>query len=181
MRYCGFCANFGDLPTSLKHIGFATLILLLTFSYAAPPITAQPNDTEIKKLVKQATKLTRSGSLDQAEALLLKAIEIDGNRTDLKLGLAFVFNKQRRIREAYEICYAVAKAEPQNSHAFAVLGVTLLTAGRFDDARLILFNAIKMNRKEHLAWAGYGMLDFYENRINDSLANLQLPIAIGRV
>ena len=176
MRYCGICLNFWNLSISLKHSGFASLILLFALFFVAPGTPAQPNNSEIKKLVKQATKLTRAGSLEQAEALLHKAIEIDGSRSDLKLQLAFVFNKQRRIREAYEICYAVAKAEPQNSHAFAVLGVTLVTAGRFDDARLVLFNAIKLNRKEHLAWAGYGMLDFYENRINDSLANLQQAV-----
>ncbi|MEO6656595.1 MAG: aspartyl protease family protein [Pyrinomonadaceae bacterium] len=177
MRYCGFNRNFPNLFLCLNRIDFPALILILFSCFSAPVVTAQSeNNPEIKKLVKQATKLTRSGSLEQSEALLHRAIELDDNRTDLKLELAFVFNKQRRIREAYDICYAVAKAEPQNSHAFAVLGVTLLTAGRFDDARLVLFNAIKMNRKEHLAWAAYGMLDFYENRIDDSLANLHQAV-----
>jgi predicted aspartyl protease len=51
--------------------------------------------------------------------------------------------------------------------------VTLLSAGKFREARTILLNALKLNKKEALAWAGYGMLDFYENRILDSLNSLQ--------
>ena len=54
-----------------------------------------------------------------------------------------------------------------------MLGVTLLTAGRFREARIVLYKALDLDKNEDLAWAGYGMLDFYENKIPDSLQNLR--------
>jgi predicted aspartyl protease len=77
------------------------------------------------------------------------------------------------IREAYDIVFPVAQAEPNNSRAFAVLGVTLLTSGSFRDARRCFEKSLYVNRKDDLAWAGLGMLDFYENRIEESLGNLE--------
>jgi len=49
----------------------------------------------------------------------------------------------------------------------------LLSAGKFREARAVFVSALRSNKKEALAWAGYGMLEFYENRIFDSLSHLQ--------
>jgi tetratricopeptide (TPR) repeat protein len=138
----------------------------------ASPDIQQVKGDEIKRLVKQGDRLMRRGQYVEAERVFKRAIEIYPNNSFPKLKLALVYVKQRRLTEAYEMSFAVAKAESDNSHAFAVLGVTLLSAGKFRDARAILVNSLKLNRKEALAWAGYGMLDFYENRILDSLNNL---------
>lgn len=151
-------------------------LIVLAFSpsllFSSSPYLSSPPD-EVKKLIRQAAKLTRAGLNDEAEVLLRKAVALDTSRSIAKVELAYVLTKQRRIVEAYEICYPVAQAEPKNARAFAVLGAMLLTAGRFNDARAVLYNAISLDNKEALAWAGYGMLDFYENRISDSLDNLQ--------
>ncbi len=128
---------------------------------------------EVKKLIKEATKLTRAGSFDAAEKLLRRAVDLDANRTEAKVELAYVYVKEHRLGDAYNMCLPIAQADPRNSRALAVLGMTLLTGGRFRDARLILFKALQLNRNEDLAWAGYGLLDFYENKINDSLYNLR--------
>lgn len=117
--------------------------------------------------------MIRSGSFPQAEEILRRAVAIDPKRSDVKVELAFALAKQRKLTEAYNLAFAVAEAEPANARAFSVLGTVLLTAGRFRDARRIFFNAIRLNKKEHLAWAGYGMLDFYENDIGESLENLR--------
>ncbi len=115
----------------------------------------------------------RAGSFTDAENMLRRGISVDGTRSDLKVELAYSLVKQRRLGEAYELVYPIAQKEPKNARAFAVLGATMLNGGRFREARLLFFNAIKLNRREHLAWAGYGMLDFYENRVNESLDNLR--------
>jgi tetratricopeptide (TPR) repeat protein len=60
--------------------------------------------------------------------------------------------------------------------AFALLGVALLNGGRFLEAKAVLYNSINLNKREALGWAGIGMLDFYENRIEDSLANLRQAV-----
>ncbi len=149
----------------------STAAILLLIS--APVLSQDDPKETYKKHLKNAAKLTRAGSFVEAEELLRKAIELDGFRSDAKVELAYVLTKQRRLGDAFELVYSVAEKEPKNARAFAVLGATMLAGGRFREARLSFFNAIKLDRREHLAWAGYGMLDFYENRIEDSLENLR--------
>src|SRR5207247_18403 len=105
--------------------------------------------------------------------LLRQAVLIDPLRSDSKLELAHVLAKQRNLNEAYDLSFAIAQAEPQNAHAFSVLGTILLAGGRFAEARVILFNALKLDKRESLAWCGFGLLDFYENHLDDSITNLQ--------
>ncbi len=157
----------------------ATIVVAVSGLIVFPvlPVTAGAQSREvpstIKKILKESVKLTRAGKLSESENLLKKAIALDGSRTEATVELGYVLTKQRRLAEAYDLVFPIAKAEPQNARAFSVLGATLLSAGRFSDARVLFFNAIKIDRKQDLAWAGYGMLDFYENKIGESLQNLR--------
>ena len=74
--------------------------------------------------------------------------------------LLFLWNLFEGVPKFYRDCYEQG-----------VLG-----AGRFKDARTLYFNAIRLNKKQAYAWAGYGLLDFYENRIKESLENLQQAV-----
>lgn len=132
----------------------------------------QADNQEIRQQIKQGTRHVRRGEYAEAEKIFDRLVKSNPQHSGAKLNLAFVYLKQRRLRDAYDLSFAVAKAEPENSFAYAVLGATLLTAGKFPEARIVFTNALRLNRKEALAWAGYGMLDFYENRITDSLNNL---------
>lgn len=149
------------------------IVLLFVLALSAATIASPSVEHDFKKTIRDALKLTRAGSFEDAEVLLRNALTLDGSRSDIKVELAYVLTKQRRLGEAYELIFPIAKAEPKNARAYAVFGATMLTGGRFADARILFFNALKLNRREHLAWAGYGLLDFYENRINDSLDNLR--------
>lgn len=148
------------------------LVLACSTAFAAGDVQ-QVNDDDFRGLLKQGDKLVRKGEFYEAEKVFKRALEINPKHSGAKLKLAFVHIKQRRLREAYDLSFEVARAEPKNSSAFAVLGVTLLGAGKFREARAVIFNSLRLNKKEALAWAGYGMLDFYENRILDSLGHLQ--------
>jgi len=125
-----------------------------------------------KKLIRQASKLLRAGSINKAEEILRHSVKHDPTSAS-KLELAFTLSKKRNILEASQLSFDVAKAEPANARAFSVLGTVLLNAGRFDESRALLINALKLDKKDHLAWAGIGLLDFYENRIIESLNNLR--------
>jgi len=174
MRYKSLFEIVPRLNRAPGRIGFFAVFLILVSSLGV--FAFQSPDAQVpdpKKVIKEATKLTRAGSLAEAEAMLRRSIAADGTRSDTKVELAFVLTKQRRLGEAYEIVYPIVESEKKNSRALSVLGATFLTGGRFREARLLFFAAIKLNRKEHLAWAGYGLLDFYENRINDSVENLR--------
>jgi tetratricopeptide (TPR) repeat protein len=149
------------------------LPIITVIAFANFPDQQQPPTDNVKSLFKQARKEDRSGRFENAERLYRQIIGIDPNFTDAKLALAYLLAKKRDLREAYEISFAVAQAEPANSRAFSVLGVTLLTGGNFTDARRCFDKALSLDRKEDLGWAGLGLLDFYENRIADSLAKLE--------
>lgn len=166
--------GFVRITSLIRRLVGPGLIITLTVSllFASPDIQ-QVNGDDFRALLKQGDKLVRRGEYVEAEKIFKRAIEIDPGHSGAKLKLAFVHVKQRRLRDAYDLSFTVAKAEPNNANAFAVLGATLLSAGKFREARAVFFNALRLDRKEALAWAGYGMLDFYENRILDSLSNLQ--------
>lgn len=155
----------------------AALLLncFLTLNAAASPVE---KGDDVKKLIKQAQKLARKSLHPEAEKLLRQAVELAPDRPDAKIELAYVLTKQRQLAEAYDLGSAAVKIDPRNARALAVVGATLLAAGRFEDARSLFSTALKLDKGQHLAWAGYGMLDFYENRIVDSLENLKRAVFI---
>ncbi len=140
-------------------------------AYAEAADQAEPYNS--KQLIKMATKQVRRGNLVEAERLLRQAMQLFPSDSAPKVELAYLMVRQRKLVSAYELVFPVAEAEPKNSRAFAVLGAAMLSAGRFAEAKSLFYTALTLNRKEDLAWAGCGMLDFYENRIDDSLANLR--------
>jgi len=152
-------------------------MLLLLVIAPLVVVASDPSESSLsddpKKLIRQAEKLIRRGDFLEAERLLLEASKTLGDDPYPKLRLAQLFVKQRRLTEAYDIAFPEAKVEPKNSYAFAVLGGTMLGVGRFRDARALFFNAIKIDKSNAYAWYGYGLLEFYENRINESLENLE--------
>ena len=173
MRCSSNFANVQKRVTRSKWVAVLTFLVILTSSGLAAHAFETDTKEDIKKLIKEAGKLTRAGLLPEAEVKLRKAASLDENRTEAKVELAYVLVKQRRLVEANDICFPVALAEPQNARARAVLGAMLLTAGRFQDARRLFYAALALDKKQHLAWAGYGMIDFYENRLGQSYSNLR--------
>lgn len=169
------CSNLGNNSLSFLS-GIVSRTLLIIFFLSAINLTAQASEPvadNVKDLIKKAAKLVRRADFGKAEELLRQAVALDTARSDAKVELGFVLTKQRRLNEAYDLLLPIAQAEPKNTRAFAVLGTTLVAAGRFNDAKRLFYTAINNNKKEHLAWAGFGMVDFYENRIQDSLDNLR--------
>ncbi len=153
------------------------LLILLSILALSPPVftatSVSDDPRDIKKLIRDARKHTRAGLLQESEAILRRAVAIDNTRTDTRVELAYVLSKQGKILESYDLVLPVVQSDPRNPRALAVLGATLLRAGRFREARLLFVQAIQNNKREALAWAGYGLIDFYENQISESLANLR--------
>lgn len=157
-----------------ERILLATLAaVFLTVSIAAGTDDVKQVSDDPKSLVKQAEKLQRRGELAAAEDLYKRAVLAAPNNSEYKLKLAYLYVKMRRLIDAYDLSYPIAKSEPKNSFAFAVVGATYLGAGRFGEARMLLVNAIRLDNSQALAWAALGMLDFYENKIGESIKNLQ--------
>ena len=169
--------EFFRAPVLMRLLGQGIFILALAATTVFGEVDVQQvTDDDFRSLVRQGDKLVKKGKYSEAEKFFKRAHEIDPRHAGATLKLAFVHLKQRRLPQAYDLSFSVAQAEPKNSNAFAILGATLLSAGKFREARTVFFNSLRLNRKEALAWAGYGMLDFYENRILDSLSNLHQAV-----
>lgn len=156
-----------------------SLVLCLPAVFAAHPFQ-QKETLDPRQIVKAADKLILKGNLIEAERILRAGLIENPLDTGLKLKLAFALMKMRVLGEAYTLSFEVAKANKENSQAFAVLGSVLLASGRFKDARSILAQSLRLDKTNALGLATFGLLEFYENRINISLdylaeANFQVP------
>ncbi|MGI8642435.1 MAG: aspartyl protease family protein [Pyrinomonadaceae bacterium] len=177
MRYKVFLTGIFQFPFHTKH--FVTLIWTCLLVGGLAILTPANDDIQqispedTRQLIKQAEKLTRKGETAEAEKILRRVVKANPQESKAKLALAYLLLKQRRFIEAYDFSFEVAKNEPKNSSAFAILGATFLGAGNFPNAKISFVNALRLNKKQALAWSGLGMLDFYENRIFDSLENLR--------
>lgn len=169
--------NYHPADDTYSQLPFRLLRVLLFLCLVAVPAFASDDVKQIsddpKSLVKQAEKLIKRGDFAGAEERLKRASEARPSDAEIKLKLAYLYVRTRRLVEAYELSYPIAKADPKNSFAFAVVGTTYLGAGRFQEARMLLVTSLRVKNDQPLAWAGLGMLDFYENRITESLRNLQ--------
>ena len=164
-----YCSHFRFVP--------AILAIAVLLAAAAPLAVAAGDDVKqmdenSRRVVKQAKKLTQTGNLEEAENLLRGSVEQNPQNTASRLELAYVLFKQKKLGEAANISFEIAKAEPKNSFALAILGSTLLNAGNLREAAALFIQSLTLNKKEALAWAGFGMLDFYENRIEESIDKL---------
>lgn len=174
MKFRNFTTDSLRIPFYKKKTIALILIFLMTVGFAAANESiGQTNASEIRRSIKEAEKITRRGNFQEAETLLRDILARNPQNSAVKLALAHNLLKQKRLIEAYEISIEIAKAEPKNSRAFAVLGAALLNSGNFRDAKISFINAIKLNNREALAWSGYGMMDFYENRVLQGLESLR--------
>lgn len=149
------------------------LISLAVSVWAADDVVQQTKLDDSRELVKQAEKLARKGNLPEAEKILSRLVEQGLADSKAKLSLSYILLKQRKLRPAYDISFEVARTEPKNARAFALLGMVLLNFGNFKDAVTLLNNSYGLDKNEELSWFGMGMIDFYENRIQDGLNKLE--------
>lgn len=155
---------------AFRFTGICALILTFCFPLLAADEAQSAEDA--RQIARQAGKLTRKGKFDEAEVLLRRLISLNPSDSDAKLNLSYVLLKKQDLGGAYKYALEIAKADPKNARAFAILGITLLNFGNFKDSSLMFASAYKLDKKEPLAWFGAGMLDFYENRIEESLPKL---------
>ncbi|MBX7171759.1 MAG: aspartyl protease family protein [Pyrinomonadaceae bacterium] len=149
------------------------ILLVLSALVFAGDEVRQIDVPNSKDLIKQAEKHIRKGNFSDAEKILQNVIEKDSTNSKAKLILSYIYLKQRKLADSYKLSFEVAKVEAQNARAFSLVGLALLNNGNFTDAKMILNRAYTIDKTEPLSWYGYGMLSFYENRINEGLNALE--------
>lgn len=168
--------NFFRFPFQKKRFFRLTWICLVAMNFCLPQVWAKVDvqDAEdYRQLLKRAQKLVKKGNLAEAQDVLRRAVKQNPGDSKTKLNLSYVLLKDRKLIESYEISVEVAKAETKNARAYALIGMALLNFGNFKEAKVFLAKSYLLDKEEPLAWFGAGMLDFYENRISESLPKLE--------
>ncbi|MFL6467329.1 MAG: aspartyl protease family protein [Pyrinomonadaceae bacterium] len=155
-------------PALVSSFVMCSALALVFHSTSWAQIT-ESRQPETRQLLRSVDKLILRGEFAESERLLRIAFVQSPKDSSVKLKLAFTLLKSRSFAEAYKLSFEVAKDEPANANAFAVLGAVLLAGGRFNDSRSILTRALQISQKESLAIASFGMLEFYENQLDSSL------------
>jgi predicted aspartyl protease/Flp pilus assembly protein TadD len=148
------------------------LFIFIVSSISVFGISAEPRstpETDAKSLRKQAVKFMKRGKFEEAEKAFSQAIGKSPENTELKLDLAYLYLKQKRLADDYKLAFPIADADAKNSYAYAIVGTILLGSGQFKEARPVLDTALTVNNNEPLAWGSLGLLEFYENNLSESL------------
>lgn len=154
----------------------SSLLLLFLFVLAIPGLAADGDDVQQvvedpKRLIKIGDRLVKRGDFVRAEESYKKAIAAEPDN-EKRLKLAHLYVRMRRLVSAYDLAFPIAKADPKNARAFSILGAAMVVGGRFDEARLLLVTALKNDRSEAIGWAYLGLLEFYENNVDEAILNL---------
>lgn len=186
IRSSSMCLTFFLLPIVIYSSPSATVSPLASpspveNSTSANEDVARSVRQEIPKdLIKRTDRMIRRGNVSEAETLLVTAVNAHPDNAAAKLALASLRLKQRAAADAYRLSYEVAKDNPKNAAAFAFLAQSLIVMGRFDDAELMVNNALTINRREPQGWASLALLHFYHNRLADSLACMRQAVWLNR-
>ena len=139
MRFIVFPKSFFSLPFLFRRL-IILCFLTVVSGAAANADVGQASTEDSRRLYKQAQKLSKKRQFAEAETLFRRAMEINPQSSEAKIELAHLLNKQRRLIEAYKLAVEVARSEPKNARAFAVLGSTMLAAGNFQEAKTVVYN-----------------------------------------
>src|ERR1044072_4232838 len=146
---------------------FATLALVVTATFT--PATSASDE----KARARAERATREGEFETAEKIYRELLTKEPRDSALRLGLSRALLKQRKTLEAYDHAARVVAREPESARAHALLGAALLASGDFRLSVEEFRTELSFNDDEAIAIGGLAMVDFYENRISQSLAGLR--------
>lgn len=161
----------------LRLANSVALLCICLLAYEDARGNLQPLDAG--KAFKQAEKRLRAGEFAEAEALYRATLTQEEKHTGARLGLSLALLKQRKLQAAFDEASRVLVRDPQSSRAVAVLGMTLLTAGDFENSRRYFKAALERDAREALAVAGVAMIDYYENRLEASYKGLRRAVAFA--
>src|SRR5437763_5809374 len=121
----------------------------------------------------RAERAIREGDFEAAEKLYRDLLTKDARDMEARLGLSRALLKQRKNQDAFDQAARVIAVDPMSARAHALLGSALLGAGDFRLSVEEFRTALSFKENEALAIAGLAMVDFYENRLDESLAGLR--------
>jgi tetratricopeptide (TPR) repeat protein len=166
------CSKLLD-PSNVKTIAafaFSTLILFSVLCWSAPQVRADD------KTRSRAERALREGDYETAEKLFRELLSQDATDKAARLGLSYSLLKRGNLQDAYDHAARVIASDPLSARAHSLLGATILASGDFRLALEEFRTALELKDSDSLAIAGLAMINFYENRLDESLAGLRRAV-----
>jgi predicted aspartyl protease/Flp pilus assembly protein TadD len=157
----------------MKKLSLAAAVLLVALAFVAASVNAPAAAASDAKARTRAERATREGEFETAEKIYRDLLVKDPRDSAARLGLSRALLKQRKHLEAYDHAARVVAREPESARAHALLGAALLGSGDFRLSVEEFRTALTFKDDEAIAISGLAMVDFYENRISQSLAGLR--------
>ncbi|HWW74979.1 MAG TPA: aspartyl protease family protein [Pyrinomonadaceae bacterium] len=152
----------------------AGVVAAIAFAAALAAVAAYaPSAAAADKAFMRAERAVQEGDFEAAEKIYRDLLAKNQHDTAARLGLSRALLKQRKNQEAFDHAARVIAREPESSRAHALLGAALLGSGDFRLSVEEFRTALTFRDDEAIAIAGLAMVDFYENRIPQSLSGLR--------
>ncbi|HVF56145.1 MAG TPA: aspartyl protease family protein [Pyrinomonadaceae bacterium] len=143
-----------------------------------PGVAASTTARAADKAHDRAERAMRDGEFETAEKLFRELLAKKPHDAGVRLGLGFALLKQRKNQDAFDQGARVVAVEPMSSRAHALIGSALLNSGDFRLSVEEFRTALSFNENETVAIAGLAMVDFYENRVAQSLEGLRRAVSL---
>ncbi|MCA1558658.1 MAG: tetratricopeptide repeat protein, partial [Acidobacteria bacterium] len=166
----------GLLPQHLSHVklittaAFCLSILCFAFTLGAVEVRAD------EKTRSRAERALRDGDFESAEKLFRELLTKDASDKAARLGLSYVLLKRGSLQDSYDHAARVIAVDPLSARAHALLGASILNSGDFRTAVEEFRTALDLKDNEALAIAGLAMVNFYENRLEESVVGLRRAV-----
>lgn len=125
------------------------------------------------KALARAARALREGEYEEAEKLYRELLAKNTHDDAVRLGLSFALFKQRKNQDAFDHAARVIASDPMSARAHSLLGAALLGGGDFRLSVEEFRTALSFREDDALAISGLAMVDFYENRLTQSLTGLR--------
>lgn len=121
----------------------------------------------------RAERALREGEYDLAEKMYREMLVKDVRDTNARLGLSFALYKKRNLRDAFDHVARALSEDPLSSRAHSLMGAIILASGDFRRSIEAFRTALSLKSDDARAVAGLAMVDFYENRTDQSFQGLR--------
>lgn len=128
----------------------------------------------------QGADLLKQGKVDEAIGLLLKAVELNPKDPDVRLNLAYAYDRQGRLDDAVVQYQKAIEVNPRNSVARNNLGVLYDKKGLYDEAIREFEAVLKLDPKSatgpknlETAKKNQALIQEHERQIAEALKNAE--------
>ncbi|MBV9209092.1 MAG: aspartyl protease family protein, partial [Acidobacteria bacterium] len=121
----------------------------------------------------RAEKAVREGDYELAEKIYRELLTKDVRDKEARLGLGFTLYKKRNLHDAFDHMARVISEDPLSARAHSLMGTVILASGDFRRSIEEFRTALSLKNDDAWAVAGMAMVDFYENRLTESVQGLK--------